>query len=562
MRPWLNLKDLFSFSPPSFDNLPTLLTEIYKDVLFDTSSSANKAQLENIKFDNSMRIAISLMALITSLMLWAGGIIPSIIPVVATFCAYAGLQIGGAWLLTITRRYRAINFGLCSVDLIALSMGVYWTGAGQSPLYFIYFMPLIIQAFHRDWALLVYYGAGGMALYAIAIAVAIPVWTSQIAMALGMRILFMSCTVGIALLAVNLLRRKEEREKRRMSRLNCLVYLSQLLNGVNLLKELPAVVEDFVKVLNLELEKPHGGWARIFLVQSADPLMKVAQDPSHPIPELKQSISAHACPAVHGNRPFHVRNADTDTACPVESFSMFKSHICIPISGELNESFGVIFAASPHVDAFKEDDLQFLNFIGRSLGLTVQRLKRMEELNMAFSMDSCAMATFVGSTRTLEDTYAAIVDGIRTILNADSVAFLLWEPIKRTLETKWVVGIAERELRSRSYQMGEGIAGQVLESGKPYWTYELDGNPLYRDDLPFKGVLCVPLQSLKGEPLGVVVASLVDSQRTFSVEEIDLVSTFCTRAAVAFENAVMHLRERKVTSSLREQWASAEDKAA
>src|SRR4051812_7484847 len=124
MRLWLNFKDLFSFQPSSFTSAPPLLTEIYKELMFEGSSSAGKAQLDNIKFDNSMRIGISLIALMVSFALWAGKVIPAIGPVVVTFLIYVTVQIVFALALTRWNRYRVINFGLCSVDLVALSWGV------------------------------------------------------------------------------------------------------------------------------------------------------------------------------------------------------------------------------------------------------------------------------------------------------------------------------------------------------------------------------------------------------------------------------------------------------
>ncbi len=544
MKLWLNLKDIFAFRPPSQNDSAPLLTEIYKEFRFEENGAFNKNEIQNIRFDNSMRIAISLLALAAAFVLWVGKAIPLIGPVFLIFSCYAVLQIFGSWCLTRWSHYRKINYAVCTVDIVALSLGVHWTGQADSPLYFIYFMPLIIQAFHRDWALLVYYGVGGLVLYSIAIFWSIPDWSSQNLIGLGTRILFMACTVGLALLAVNLLRKNETLERRRTSRLKCLVYVSQLLNGVGTLRDLPAAVEEFVKVMNLELRKPHESWSRIFLIQHSEPLMQAVQDPTHPLSELKQSIPHASCPAIQGNKNFEVKNAETESGCPVESFSMFKSHLCVPIAGEADEPFGVIFSGSPHINAFHEEDTQFLQFIGKSLGLTFQRLKRVEELNQVFEMDSCAMATFLGSTRTMEDTATAIIDGIKTILNADQVQLMLWDAAKAKLVTKLVTGVFDKSVQNLFFSMGEGIPGQVLESGKPYWTYNLQSGSFYTQTTPFRGLLAVPLQTMRGEPLGVVIASILSGQRTFSVEEIDLISTFCTRASVAIENANLHLKER------------------
>ncbi len=545
MKPWLNLKDIFSFQPPAHDDSPSLLSEIYREFHFQADGSIDKNQIQNIRFDNSMRIVISLMALATAFFLWIGKLIPSIGPIILIFSTYSALQILGGWSLARFRHYREINYAICTVDIVALSLGVYWTGHFNSPLYFIYFMPLIIQAFHRDWALLVYYGLGGVVLYTMVVVASVTEWSSQSLVSLGSRVLFMAFTVGLALLAVNLLRKNELLEKRRMSRLKCLVYISQILNGIGTLKDLEPAVEGFIKVMNLELREPNQSVSRIFLIQNSEPLMQALQDPANPLTELKQSLPHAGCPAIQGNRNFEIKDRDNEAGCPVESFSMFRSHLCVPIVGEANEPFGVIFSGSPTPKAFHEEDTQFLQFIGKSLGLAFQRLKRVEELNQVFEMDSAAMATFLSSTRTVEDTGSAIMDGIRAILNADQVQLFLWNSEKAKLVTNSVVGLFDKQTRNNSYALGEGIPGRVLEKGEPYWTYNLQGESFYDPSANFRGLLAVPLQTMKGEPLGVVIASILSGQRTFSVEEIDLASTFCTRASVAIENANLHFKERQ-----------------
>ena len=42
------------------------------------------------------------------------------------------------------------NFLLSGLDAVSMSLAIYWTGAANSPLSFLYFIPLIVHAFHRD----------------------------------------------------------------------------------------------------------------------------------------------------------------------------------------------------------------------------------------------------------------------------------------------------------------------------------------------------------------------------------------------------------------------------
>src|SRR5262249_27870540 len=79
-----------------------------------------------------------------------------------------------------------------------------------------------------------------------------------------------------------------------------------------------------------------------------------------------------------------------------------------------------------------------------------------------------------------------------------------------------------------------------LEKGQPLWTSEVN------QDRPEKGrasetrcLLCLPMTNLKGEPIGVVTASRLESNQGFSEDDMALASTFCTRAAVALERVLL-----------------------
>ena len=66
------------------------------------------------------------------------------------FCSYATLQFILNWYFMGSRYARMFDFVLGGMDMISMSLAIYFTGAGNSPLYFLYFIPLIVHAFHRD----------------------------------------------------------------------------------------------------------------------------------------------------------------------------------------------------------------------------------------------------------------------------------------------------------------------------------------------------------------------------------------------------------------------------
>ena len=82
--------------------------------------------------------------------LWIQNVIPSLRPIVILFFSYATLQFILNWYFMGSRHGRVFDFVLGGMDMISMSLAIYFTGAGNSPLYFLYFIPLIVHAFHRD----------------------------------------------------------------------------------------------------------------------------------------------------------------------------------------------------------------------------------------------------------------------------------------------------------------------------------------------------------------------------------------------------------------------------
>ncbi len=543
MRLWLSLKDIFSFDTFS-SSPPELLFGIYPSGTLKDPPPAEQVGLENIRFDNTIRILISIMTLAICVALWVGKVINHIAPILYVFTGYTVLELGIICFLLKSSHYRSGNLALCTVDMLGISLGIYWTGQSDSSLYLLFFIPLIIQAFHRDWTLLFYYGTGSLIMYMAVILYSAREWSAPQVVEIGVRIFCMLLTMAMALLATSLLKKKEVLENRRLHKMKLLTYVAHSLNGVVSYEDLQTIAQGFVPNINLGLKDSLEVWSRIFLTEKTGSLMHAFQDPAYPRPDLEQTLLSTSCPAVQGNKNFHLKNSNTEAGCPTEKFS-FGSHVCIPISASHNESYGVIFAGSPKLDAFGTEEIILLEFIGKSLGLTIQRLKRIEELKMALAMDSCAMATFVSSTRSPEATYNAILDGIKTILNADLASLMLWNPEQKRLETVFLTGSKNLQDKNTFYHLGEGAPGRALESGKPYWTYDLDNHSSEASGAaPYRALLCLPINSLKGDPLGTLNVMVFNNQRMFSVEEIDLASTFATRAAISIENALLHQAER------------------
>jgi GAF domain-containing protein len=524
---WLSLKELLSWNPLHI-----------KEKQFGSAK---------IRFDNAFRFWISTSSVLVLFGLWLGGVLPAFLPVLSVFLIYGVVQLGASFALRHSRHARAIDFVVCGVDMVALSAAVYWTGGATSPLYFIYFVPLVIQAFHRDWILILYYGFGGVFLYSVAVLFSVADITPSNFLDLGARLFFMLMTVSITALAVNLLRKRDEAERVRLSRMKFLTHISELFCHVNVMSDLPGTVEKLVTGLNAELAPQLNSWSRVFLRESDSHFMNAHVEPGNDRPELARELATDSCPVMAKGKPFYYGD-DTQSACPTESFS-FKSHLCLPIAGTDGETYGVLFSASEIENAFREDEIKFLEFIATTVGLTVQRLNRVEDLDLATEMNSCAVATFMGSTHGLAQTYEALVDGLSRIAQTDQVSLMVWDPAAGLLKTVLVRGHFEGQEARLFCHMGEGVPGKVLETGESTLQNEIVSAPSLPGPVPYKSWLAIPIRSMRGEPLGVLNAWSFDPLH-LSSRRMDMALTFATRAAIAVENALE--REKLAGSAKRD----------
>lgn len=542
------LTSLLTFNPPldllaaleskRSDHPPDDASPI--DVSMETISPTlreTKSSIDKLWVDNGFRAWISVLTLALCLALDAAGVFSGGRSFVILFGIYAAVSVVGTIYYVKKGHHRLADALLCSGDVVTISAAVYLTGGPISPLYILYFVPLIIQAFHRDWALLVLYGAGGIIGYAF-----VGLLLSSNVGSLGYghlagRVVMLAITMGTAMLALNLLCRKNRVETRRLERLKSLTRVAQRLNDLSTIRDIPATAREIARILNGTFASERDAWVRILLTEENGQMLRAVAAPDKERPELKHEIPFASCPAVSANKVFSIEDADVQEGCPTERFSFF-SHICVPVFGTVNETFGVIFAGSNQANAFGKEEREFLSFIGRDLGLTIQRLRRVEELQLSVELDSCAMAAFLASTHDVTKTFRSVLEGLKALLKADQVSLLLWNPQKSELEVRDAVGPAAAVEFGMAFRMGEGVPGRAFESGE-LASGDVSNERKFRlIDFRYRSLISMPLRNIRGETVGVANVWHRDNLKGLSRFQLDAAGTFVTRAALAIENAL------------------------
>jgi signal transduction histidine kinase/CheY-like chemotaxis protein/HPt (histidine-containing phosphotransfer) domain-containing protein/PAS domain-containing protein len=139
----------------------------------------------------------------------------------------------------------------------------------------------------------------------------------------------------------------------------------------------------------------------------------------------------------------------------------------------------------------------------------------------------------------LNELLQAIVTRAGQLVGTPNGFIFLHEPGEDEIEQKVGVGTLDATIGVR-LKRGEGLSGRIWETGEPmvvenYDTWE-NRSPEYSTGLA-KAVMAVPLKS--GDQVVGTIGMVADpkSDRTFSAEEVELLSRFGQMASLALENA-------------------------
>lgn len=351
-------------------------------------------------------------------------------------------------------------------------------------------------------------------------------------------------------------RKRDKAQQAGKRALEAMVAFLESLNRISPGLRFEALQEELVTLIN-ETLKPMEVYSRLWLVNNAWKTLRGLGD--HPAlrPGTTNHLPITACPAFALRRTFKFEKDETKP-CPSEQFN-YQKHICIPVAYE-NDSFGVLFLGSYNEKSWTEEEMHLYAMIAHAIALTLQRKamfdrleEKISELRVSFEVGTTSLATFMGSTQSLDETTIHVLDGVLSILKVDRASLMLWDSRDERLRTQWVRG-GDFTIRSPlALGMGEGMAGWALQSGHPYWAEYATGDPHYKPSAqPIQSLLCFPLYTVDHQPLGVINAVTTQNPRAFSEQEMRFLMAFARQAAMAIENAQLHHKNRANIEQLNE----------
>ncbi|MFH0903167.1 MAG: GAF domain-containing protein [Pseudomonadota bacterium] len=218
---------------------------------------------------------------------------------------------------------------------------------------------------------------------------------------------------------------------------------------------------------------------------------------------------------------------------------------------------GVLDAEIRRACAFTEEDLQIFATFADHAAVAVRNAKLHDELAMRRSqlerevsrlnlLGKAAQA--LSSSLDFDEVLHSILALAREALRFDHCAVLLLDQDVKRLRIQASVGY-DRVVSDLNIPVGEGITGQVAQTGKPVLVDDVTSSPSYIPGV--SGGRCemaAPLVA-RGRTIGVLDAESTETG-AYNGDDLNLFATFALHAATALANAENHRELQKANEIL------------
>ncbi len=203
-----------------------------------------------------------------------------------------------------------------------------------------------------------------------------------------------------------------------------------------------------------------------------------------------------------------------------------------------------IWAYTPH--AFTDHDLWLLSAIGTQAAIAIRNARLYQSshrraVEMTFLND---VARTLSSTLQLDEVLTRIMKEVERMLNVEAGSLLLTDPATGDLVFQIALGDKADKIKPFRVPKGQGIAGEVALTGKPLLVTDVAKDErhfkkLDREiDFETRNILCVPLVLYKNV-IGVLQI-INKKQGSFTQNDLELLSSIASYAAIAIQNARLH----------------------
>jgi serine phosphatase RsbU (regulator of sigma subunit) len=227
--------------------------------------------------------------------------------------------------------------------------------------------------------------------------------------------------------------------------------------------------------------------------------------------------------------------------------------LVVPVAVETQH--GAVLVVSLPAETVGARELELADAISNQMALAFENAHLYEQaLARAANLETIfRISQAVGSSLQVNVVLNRVLDVVQKILSADAVALMIYDPRKREISTSMARGSVSSDIVGLRLAPGEDVPGYVFSTGEPAAFRDLHesmggiaGNAAAHG---LRSMLAVPMLA-RGRSIGVLVVFSAEAG-AFSDEDMNVLQTFASQAALAADTARMYSREHDVASILQ-----------
>lgn len=241
---------------------------------------------------------------------------------------------------------------------------------------------------------------------------------------------------------------------------------------------------------------------------------------------------------------------------PVELLPETQSELAIPLR-VADRIVGVLDVQSDHANAFDNDDLNILQVLGSQVGIAIENVRLFQETKRRYNAMVALHETSLDMISRLdrEDLLKSLLRRGVTLLESQAGSLSVYDTASELIHIiasyNTAVGLPGTIL-----ELGEGVAGQVIETGNPLIvndTKRWDGRPKFYDETStYTRMIGAPLK-WRDETIGAIMIAKESYALPFGGDELWLLSLFADLATIAIKNAELHTQVKEFGQGLERQ---------
>lgn len=169
--------------------------------------------------------------------------------------------------------------------------------------------------------------------------------------------------------------------------------------------------------------------------------------------------------------------------------------------------------------------------------------RRINELNALYEAGKS-----IGSAANLKELLRQIVALACNVTEAQVGSIMLLDDRGQYLTVEAAIGLEKDVVESTRLPIGESIAGTVAETGEPIIIEDVENDSRFKrinkEKYGAASLLCTPLK-IKNKVIGVINMANKASDQIFSKNDLKLLATFASQAAVAVDDAHQFEKKRR-----------------